>query len=166
MTCIHTGARVRLAEYDAVVICDIHVICGVVVLRTACRMEHRAPPNPDGYQLRIGRGVWFDQEQDYGTLIAPLRSLIVPPQHIERFARERLADKVGVVLTVAERSVLDWLGREEASQLGACKGGALDSLVAKGLVQVLPRPQGYDEDYRAVILTPTGVAVVAGNDHG
>lgn len=107
MTCIHTGARVRLAEYDAVVICDIHVVAGAVVLRTACRMEHRAPPNPDGYQLRIGRGVWFDQEQDYGTLIAPLRSLIVPPQYLERFASEGFRDKVSIGLNAEERRVLD-----------------------------------------------------------
>jgi len=39
-------------------------------------------------------------------------------------------------LSIDERDLLYWLGQEEYSQYGECHGKALDSLIAKGFVQL------------------------------
>ena len=51
-------------------------------------------------------------------------------------------------LTPAERDLLEWLGREDFSQYGECYGPTLDSLIAKGLVE-LSRPGEHQSGFIA-----------------
>ena len=41
-----------------------------------------------------------------------------------------------MILTKSERFLFDWLTEEDFSQYGECYGKDLDSLIAKGLVQI------------------------------
>lgn len=59
-------------------------------------------------------------------------------------------------MTKEELFVLDWLGKEDTSAYGECKGSALDALVVAGLAQVGPSQAGRSDDYRRVWLTEAG----------
>jgi hypothetical protein len=73
-------------------------------------------------------------------------------------------------LTVSEKDLLLWLSREDFSQYGECHGGALDSLIAKGLAQLHGEEtetnntfiaKGHGIMFRAVSLTEAGYDVVS-----
>ena len=72
---------------------------------------------------------------------------------------------IAVELTKDELWLLEWLGGEDYSQYGECYGQTLDSLVAKGLVQVHEGREhqsqflakGDGPMYRAVSLTQAGI---------
>jgi hypothetical protein len=73
-------------------------------------------------------------------------------------------------LTVSEKDLLLWLGREDFSQYGECHGSALDSLIAKGLAQLHGEEtetnntfiaKGHGIMFRAVSLTDAGLDVVS-----
>lgn len=69
-----------------------------------------------------------------------------------------------------DRGLVVWLGEENFSQLGECKGKALDVLISKGFAQIhelgehqggfISRGDG-SGDYRAVSLTEAGREFVA-----
>lgn len=54
---------------------------------------------------------------------------------------------------MTEDFLLNWLGAEESSALGECKGQQLDALIAKGLAEIV-RPEA--GDYARVRLTEAG----------
>lgn len=55
-------------------------------------------------------------------------------------------------LTSSQRFLLEWLAKEDVSQLGECKGADLDVLVLHGLASV-PHPEN---DFSGVSLTDEG----------
>lgn len=58
-------------------------------------------------------------------------------------------------LTKSQRFLVEWLSREDWSQVGECKGADLDHLISEGLAEYGPHsPRG--DDYRVVRLTATG----------
>ena len=72
-------------------------------------------------------------------------------------------------LSQDERALLAWLGQDETSQYGECCGPALDSLVGKGLVEIMGADtethntfiaKGRGIMYRAVRLTDLGYTVL------
>lgn len=76
-------------------------------------------------------------------------------------------------MNAAEHDLLMWLAREDFSQYGECHGKTLDSLIDKGLAQVLQGREhqhgfiakGDGPMYRAVVVTDAGreALVSAGN---
>lgn len=52
--------------------------------------------------------------------------------------------------------LLEWLGKEDMSRLGECKGQTLDELVRAGLAQIGTAPPGLHADYSPVTLTLAG----------
>jgi hypothetical protein len=67
-------------------------------------------------------------------------------------------------LTVPERNLLEWLGEEDFSRYGECRGRALNLLVEHGLAKVHKDDERFwvhtlsedREDYQAVSLTDAG----------
>jgi hypothetical protein len=65
-----------------------------------------------------------------------------------------------VDLTLNEAFLLRWLSCDDVSELGECKGTALDGLASKGLVEVAPNwsRAGPRPDFDHVTLTAAGRA--------
>lgn len=62
-------------------------------------------------------------------------------------------------LTSGARFLLDWLAKEDWSQVGECKGSELDHLITSRLAEYGPaHPRG--DDFRAVRLTEAGHAAL------
>ncbi len=74
-----------------------------------------------------------------------------------------------IELTGTERDLLKWLGAEDFSQYGECRGRALNALIEHGFAKVHADSEhqsgfiakGRGEDYRAVSLTDAGRAALA-----
>lgn len=65
-----------------------------------------------------------------------------------------------VELTDEDQFILDWLSKEETSQVGECEGKAFGRLLGFGLAELGPEdPRG--EQYRTVKLTDKGKALVS-----
>lgn len=64
-------------------------------------------------------------------------------------------------LSVGEKFLLEWLGKEDASLHGECKGNALQRLVDLGLASIGPTPAGRTDDYALVRLTDAGIKAAA-----
>lgn len=69
MTCIKTGAHVHVQEYDCWVVCDIHQIGEIWVLRT-CPSSYK-PERDVSHGEVHSIGDWFDRDKHYGTLVSP-----------------------------------------------------------------------------------------------
>lgn len=68
--------------------------------------------------------------------------------------------RLAASLTPEEASVLEWLGREDASSYGECSGRALDALLGRDLASVAAAdPRG--RDYDAVSVTDRGFRYLA-----
>jgi DNA-directed RNA polymerase subunit RPC12/RpoP len=57
---------------------------------------------------------------------------------------------------MTRHQLLQWLGQEEGSLYGECKGPLLDELKHLGFVFIDDPPPGRDHDYALVRLTPLG----------
>lgn len=57
---------------------------------------------------------------------------------------------------MTEHDLLEWLSKEDDSSLGECNGPLLDALVAKGLAEIIPAPDGIDPRYGRVRLSEAG----------
>lgn len=68
----------------------------------------------------------------------------------------------GYRLSNSEAFLLNWLGREDVSQMGECQGIDLDRLVSLGLAEVVPSQAGKQRgiEYNLVRLTEDGRAVL------
>lgn len=63
-------------------------------------------------------------------------------------------------MTIAQLSMLEWLGEEESSALGECDGPDLSELFRRGLAVVTPPRVGIDNGFRRVSLTDAGRALL------
>ena len=65
------------------------------------------------------------------------------------------------VPTKAQKFLLEWLSKEDTSQLGECAGKDLDALIEHGLAWVASAPTGVDREYATVRLTIEGMKTAA-----
>lgn len=60
-------------------------------------------------------------------------------------------------LTSGQQFLLEWLGKEDSSAFGECRGSDLQALLESGLAELGPYPfRSNDENYRRVSLTEAG----------
>lgn len=87
----------------------------------------------------------------------PLTAGDLEPGQVVKFDPTTGETQPLVHLTSKELDLLQWLQAEQVSQYGECYGGTLDSLIAKGLVEV----HGPGEImHRAVALTEAGLKLL------
>lgn len=68
-------------------------------------------------------------------------------------------------LTKSEAFLLDWLGKEDFSTYGECKGPDFEALEHRGLVRLWPNDERH-KDYWRVSLTAQGIQVLCERRHG
>ena len=90
---------------------------------------------------------------------------VEPSGELVTESRRLLGKPEGEELSEQERDVLQWLSNEDFSQYGECHSKALDSLIARGFVQIHGPGEhqsfiakGTSLMYRAVSLTEAGIA--------
>ncbi|QXV73549.1 hypothetical protein [Rhizobium phage RHph_X2_30] len=110
-----------------------------------------------------------------GWALVNAKALIEAVWFINSKGGKEFADALGVVplpaaplpaaplptLTSGERSLLEWLSKEESSSLGECDGGDLTHLVQLGLAEIGQSPPGMHRHYSRVRLTEAGRAALS-----
>lgn len=85
---------------------------------------------------------------------------VAAPGYLGASLTDQGVARLAASLSAEEASLLEWLGREDASSYGECSGRALDVLVGRGLASVAAAdPRG--RDYDAVSVTRRGFRYLA-----
>jgi hypothetical protein len=108
---------------------------------------------------KLGPGPAFKEAIEAAFAAAPVVEQEPALEEVERLKEEN-------GLTSAQHSLLEWLGEEDMSLYGECKGLDLDVLVGCGLAVVHDDELEGSSYWRTVSLTEAGRAALTGGGNG